>query len=110
MLTVKALRVLRSADVVLYDALTAPAILALVPSTTKLVNVGKRCGTKAIAQEEINRLIVDYAKRGNRRTPEEWSPPDLWPCGGGNGSAAPGKDCEKPLSLPCQKTKAFTDE
>ncbi|PYX92420.1 MAG: hypothetical protein DMG67_06930 [Acidobacteria bacterium] len=46
MLTVKALRVLRSADVVLYDALTAPAILALVPSTTKLVKFGQALRNK----------------------------------------------------------------
>ncbi len=64
LLTVKALRALRGADVVLHDALTAPEILALVPSTTKLVNVGKRCGTKAITQEEINRLIIDFAQEG----------------------------------------------
>ncbi len=64
LLTVKALRVLRSADVVLHDALTSPEILALLPPTVKLVDVGKRCGTKAITQEEINRLILDFAQSG----------------------------------------------
>ena len=64
LLTVKALRVLRDADVVLHDALTSPEILALVPRTAKLVDVGKRCGTKAITQEEINRLILDFAQSG----------------------------------------------
>src|SRR5260370_42451983 len=64
LLTVKALRVLRNADVVLHDALTSPEILALVPRTAKLVDVGKRCGKKAITQEEINLLILDFAESG----------------------------------------------
>ena len=64
LLTVAALRVLRSADVILHDALTSPEILTLVPPTAKLVDVGKRCGTKAITQEEINRVILDIAQSG----------------------------------------------
>jgi len=64
LLTVKALRLLRSADIVLHDALASPEILALVPSTAKLVDVGKRCGTKAITQTEINRLILVFAQSG----------------------------------------------
>jgi uroporphyrin-III C-methyltransferase len=64
LLTVKALRLLRSADVVLHDALASPEILALVSSSAKLVDVGKRCGAKAITQKEINRLILDFAQSG----------------------------------------------
>jgi len=64
LLTVKALGLLRSADVVLHDALASPEILALVSSSAKLVDVGKRCGTKAITQKEINRLILDFAQSG----------------------------------------------
>jgi uroporphyrin-III C-methyltransferase len=64
LLTVKALRVLQSADVVLHDALIDPAILGLASVRAEILNVGKRCGSKAITQQEINRLIVDFAKSG----------------------------------------------
>jgi uroporphyrin-III C-methyltransferase len=64
LLTLKALRLLRAADVVLHDGLVAPEILALVPPTAKVVNVGKRCGRKTISQEEINALLVAYACDG----------------------------------------------
>ncbi len=64
LLTRKALRLLRAADVVLHDDLVAPEILALIPPTARLHNVGKRCGRKSITQEEINALLVAYASDG----------------------------------------------
>lgn len=64
LLTVKALRVLRSADVVLHDALVPAEILALLPRTTKVVKAGKRCGKKAITQEQINALMLEFAAQG----------------------------------------------
>ena len=64
LLTVKALRLLRTADVVLHDDLVAPEILALIPPTTQVQNVGKRCGSKAMRQEEINFLLVTRAASG----------------------------------------------
>lgn len=64
LLTLKALRVLRSADVVLHDALVSAEILALLPRPAKLLNVGKRCGRKAITQEQINSLLVEFAQEG----------------------------------------------
>jgi len=66
LLTVKALRLLRAADVVLYDDLVAPEILELASPTAELKNVGKRCGHKAIRQEEINFLLVTLAGSGRR--------------------------------------------
>jgi uroporphyrin-III C-methyltransferase/precorrin-2 dehydrogenase/sirohydrochlorin ferrochelatase len=66
LLTVKALRLIQSADVVLHDDLVPQAILDLAGSSAEVVNVGKRCGTKRITQEEINALMVAYA-RANRR-------------------------------------------
>jgi uroporphyrin-III C-methyltransferase len=63
-LTVKAVKVLRAADVVLHDSLVSPEILALVPHHAKLIDVGKRCGLKNTPQEEINRLLVEYALMG----------------------------------------------
>ncbi|MGB7598975.1 MAG: uroporphyrinogen-III C-methyltransferase [Candidatus Sulfotelmatobacter sp.] len=64
LLTVKALRLLQTADVVLHDDLVASEILKLIPSTTQVQNVGKRCGTKTMRQEEINFLMVTLAASG----------------------------------------------
>lgn len=64
LLTVKALRVLGAADVVLHDDLVSPEILQLVPATACVHNVGKRCGQKIISQHEINQLMVAYASAG----------------------------------------------
>jgi len=66
LLTVKALRLLRSAEAVLHDDLVAPEILKLIPSTAQIHNVGKRCGKKKILQREINCLMVALAASGLR--------------------------------------------
>lgn len=66
LLTVKALRLLRTADAVLHDDLVAPEILQLIPSTAQIYNVGKRCGKKKILQGEINGLMVALAAAGLR--------------------------------------------
>jgi len=64
LLTVKALRVLNAADVVLHDDLVSPEILQLVPAKACVHNVGKRCRQKIISQHEINQLMVAYASAG----------------------------------------------
>jgi uroporphyrin-III C-methyltransferase len=63
LLTVKALRLIESADVILYDDLIPQAILNLGPLHA-MVNVGKRCGAKFITQEEINALMIEHARAG----------------------------------------------
>jgi len=57
-LTLKAHRILSQAEVLIYDALADPSLLNLVPSTCKLINVGKRGGQPAITQTEINQILV----------------------------------------------------
>ncbi len=64
LLTIKALRVLREAEVVLHDALVSPEVLALVPSVAKILHVGKRCGQASVPQYEINALLTSYANCG----------------------------------------------
>jgi uroporphyrin-III C-methyltransferase len=64
LLTVKALRLLRTADVVLHDDLVSPEILKLISPSAEVQNVGKRCGSKTIRQEEINFLLVQRAASG----------------------------------------------
>jgi len=66
LLTRKAWSVLRSADVVLHDALVSPQILGIVPAGAILYNVGKRCGAKSITQEEIHALLIGYASAAKR--------------------------------------------
>jgi uroporphyrin-III C-methyltransferase len=65
-LTVKAVRLLRAADVVLHDDLVSPEILRLAPSTAQIHNVGKRCGSRQIKQEQLNFLMIAMAEAGLR--------------------------------------------
>ena len=64
LLTVKAIRLLANAEIVLHDDLVPTAILALANRRALTVSVGKRCGTKRITQEEINQLMVQKALQG----------------------------------------------
>jgi uroporphyrin-III C-methyltransferase len=66
LLTLKALRLLRTAEAVLHDDLVSPEILKLIPTTAQIHNVGKRCGKKRILQGEINWLMVALAASGLR--------------------------------------------
>ncbi|MEF1186461.1 uroporphyrinogen-III C-methyltransferase, partial [Vibrio sinaloensis] len=66
LLTLKAIRFMQQADVVLYDYLVSDEIMALVPSDTILVCVGKRAGHHSVPQEKTNQLLVDFAKQGYR--------------------------------------------
>ena len=62
LITLKGVRALASADVVLYDALANPALLDHAPPTARRIFVGKRAGQHLFQQREINRLIVRYAQ------------------------------------------------
>jgi len=64
LLTVKAYRLIQSADVILHDDLVAGEVLALASPLAEVVNVGKRCGVKLITQDEINALMVAHAQAG----------------------------------------------
>nr|WP_158161946.1 uroporphyrinogen-III C-methyltransferase [Vibrio mimicus] len=66
LLTVKALSYLQQADVVLYDYLVSDDIMALIPTETILVCVGKRAGHHSVPQEKTNQLLVDFARQGYR--------------------------------------------
>ncbi len=65
LLTRKAERLLSQADIVFYDALVGPGILALA-SRAELVSVGKRSGRHSRDQRSINELIVEAALGGRR--------------------------------------------
>src|SRR5688572_29572104 len=63
LITVKGLKTIQKADVILYDALVSTELLDFAPIGCKKIYVGKRKGHKEFAQEEINQLIVFYAIR-----------------------------------------------
>lgn len=66
LLTLRALRVLQMAEVVLYDRLVAPGVLDLVPPEAQRVYVGKRRSHHAVPQETINQMLVRFASEGRR--------------------------------------------
>lgn len=63
LLTIKALRILQSADVVLYDRLVSPEILALANPQALLIHTGKRHGQQEEIQNEINSLMLLHASQ-----------------------------------------------
>jgi uroporphyrin-III C-methyltransferase/precorrin-2 dehydrogenase/sirohydrochlorin ferrochelatase len=63
LLTIKAVRRLERADIVLHDALVSTAVLAF-GTNGKRICVGKRAGRASISQEQIHELLIDYARQG----------------------------------------------
>ena len=64
LITIKALRRIRQADVILYDSLANPALLDEAPPHCERIDVGKQPGAQARQQERINRLMVARAGNG----------------------------------------------
>jgi uroporphyrin-III C-methyltransferase len=64
LLTLKAHRLLRQADVVLHDDLVSHAILELARTDAVIINVGKRCGSKHVTQGQIHVLMISFASCG----------------------------------------------
>ena len=66
LLTLKALRLMQQADVIIYDRLVSPAILELCRRDADKIYVGKARSNHSVAQEGINALLVEYAAQGKR--------------------------------------------
>ncbi|MFT6269595.1 MAG: uroporphyrin-III C-methyltransferase/precorrin-2 dehydrogenase/sirohydrochlorin ferrochelatase [Alphaproteobacteria bacterium] len=66
LLTFRALRLMQKADVVVYDRLVSPDILELVRRDAEKIYVGKEQSNHTIPQQDINKLLADLAKKGNR--------------------------------------------
>ncbi|MBI4644027.1 MAG: hypothetical protein HY743_09985 [Deltaproteobacteria bacterium] len=64
LITVKGRKVLRKAQVVVYDQLASPELLKEAPADAEIIYVGKKAGAHALPQEGINRLLVDKARAG----------------------------------------------
>jgi uroporphyrin-III C-methyltransferase / precorrin-2 dehydrogenase / sirohydrochlorin ferrochelatase len=66
LLTLKALRALQDADIILHDRLVSPAILDFARRDATLISVGKSAGSSSTTQREINELLIEYATQGKR--------------------------------------------
>src|SRR5581483_10630330 len=64
LLSLKGRDCLAQADVVIYDYLANPALLEHAPEAAERVYAGKRAGDHTLTQDEINQLLVDYARLG----------------------------------------------
>jgi len=66
LITIKAIKAIGAADVILYDALANEELLQYASSKTIIHFAGKRMGCHSLSQEEINMLIIEYASRFDR--------------------------------------------
>jgi uroporphyrin-III C-methyltransferase/precorrin-2 dehydrogenase/sirohydrochlorin ferrochelatase/uroporphyrin-III C-methyltransferase len=66
LMTVKAVRLLNQADVVVYDRLVSADILSLIPTGVSRISVGKEVGKHCVPQDEINEIIVNLANAGRK--------------------------------------------
>ncbi len=65
LLTLKALRLIQTADVVIHDRLVSQPIMNLIPASTRRVYVGKARSDHAVPQEDINQLLISEARAGH---------------------------------------------
>ncbi|MGP9831271.1 uroporphyrinogen-III C-methyltransferase [Marinobacter sp. NSM] len=66
LLTLKAWRLIQSADVILYDRLVSPEILSLIPANVEMVHVGKQRSNHTLPQDQINQRLVELAREGHK--------------------------------------------
>lgn len=82
LLTLKALKAIQSADVVIHDRLVSAEIMALVPQKTEKIFAGKSCKDKAMTQEEINALLIKLSGEGKNVVRLKGGDPILFGRGG----------------------------
>lgn len=96
LLTLKASRLLASAEAVVYDNLVGEAIIALIPPSARRVYAGKQAGNHALPQDQINQLLIDLASEGLRVVRLKGGDPFIFGRGGEEMQAlqAAGISCE----------------
>lgn len=80
--TLKGRQVLEDAEVVVYDALVGPGILAMIPDTAETINVGKRSSHHTMRQEQISEVLAEKALEGKRVVRLKGGDPFLFGRGG----------------------------
>ncbi len=80
--TLKGKQVLEQAEVVVYDSLVGDGVLAMVPKGIRTINVGKRAGHHLVPQEQINEILLEEAKKGQRVVRLKGGDPFLFGRGG----------------------------
>ncbi len=66
LLTVKAINLIKKADLVIYDRLIPPELIAVIPKKIERIYAGKSCKKHEMTQEEINRELANQARRGKK--------------------------------------------
>ncbi|MEM3437451.1 MAG: uroporphyrinogen-III C-methyltransferase [Nitrososphaerales archaeon] len=82
LLTIRALELLKRADVVIYDRLVSKSILKLIPKKAKKIYVGKKSGMHGLSQEKINELMINLALEGKKVVRLKGGDPFLFGRGG----------------------------
>ena len=82
LLTVKGREALLAAQVVVYDRLVSPAILALMPEEAEQINVGKEASRHPVPQDQINRILLEKALEGKNVVRLKGGDPFLFGRGG----------------------------
>lgn len=80
--TLKGMEVLQQAEVVVYDSLVGQGVLAKVPTTARLIDVGKRADKHTMPQEQINQVLLEEAQKGQRVVRLKGGDPFLFGRGG----------------------------
>ena len=80
--TLKGLKVLEQADVVVYDSLVGQGVLSRIPENARLINVGKRASHHIMRQENINQVLLEEAQKGLRVVRLKGGDPFLFGRGG----------------------------
>ncbi|HSF96345.1 MAG TPA: uroporphyrinogen-III C-methyltransferase [Thermohalobaculum sp.] len=102
LLTLKAFRLIGRAEVLVHDRLVSPEILALAPKDARLVPVGKAPRNHPVPQDEINRILVHFARQGCAVVRLKGGDPFIF----GRGSEE--MECLRAAGIPCEIVPGIT--